>query len=400
MRLTRGSMSIVSKEHGAVSLFVVIFATLLVTVVTVSFLRLMVHDQQQATANDLSQSAFDSAQAGVEDAKRALLRLQTACVESETDCASIKSDALSEWDECNASLEGIVAVSDDEVKVQQTSGDSSLDQAYTCVKIDLQTDDFLGALNPNESTIVPIVGTADVATIEVNWYSRDDLTVGSEDKYDVDLVTPVSPLPLNDQDNWPDNRPSVFRVQLMQIGSNGFKLTDFDDIAGTESNANTVFLYPIGTTGVEKTSDPDTISFTGKDLRKSAVTGQPVGVSCSGNIDGGGYACRERITLPTPIGGGTRTAYLRVMPLYNSTHFSIVMRNSSDEIVPFDSVQPSIDSTGRANDYFRRIETRVELTDNTYPYPDYAVEVSGDFCKDFAVTDDLDDYQANTDCQP
>ena len=44
------------RQAGMVSLFVVMFSTVLIAVVTVSFIRLMVQEQQRASNNDLWQA--------------------------------------------------------------------------------------------------------------------------------------------------------------------------------------------------------------------------------------------------------------------------------------------------------------------------------------------------------
>lgn len=387
-------------QSGAVSLFVVVFTALLITVVTVSFVRIMIHDQQQATVTDLSQSAYDSALAGVEDAKRALIRYQNICDTSGNDAACLAAETQVESDECNVGLGEVVNTTGSEVKIE-TGGDNALDQAYTCVKVTLDTVDYIGSLSKDESNIIPLSSVDEFNAIQLEWYNSDDIS--SNLNFDVNLQSTASTSwPLLAQTSWAVNRPPVMRTQMMQFGSNGFTLSDFDDTnASSESNANTLFLYPSGTTGTANPSvtadgNPDERSFVSRDIRKTP-TGAPLPIACSGDLTTGGYACTARLVLPTPINGGDRTAYLRLSALYNSTNYRVTLFNE-DTSVLFKAVQPEVDSTGRTNDLFRRVSTRVEMTDINFPYPEAAVDISDNLCKDFRVTDDTDDYLNN--CTP
>lgn len=392
-------MSRMRRQSGAVSLFVVIFAILLLSVVTVSFLRIMTNDQNQASNNDLSQSAYDSAKAGVEDAKRALIWYSQNC--SGSSPASGCNAFLSSISECNTAIvaAGVIRSADivptggaagtGEVRVQQStavnatgqSRDAALNQAYTCVTMQLNTPDYVGNLSANESILVPLAGTAATNRVTVEWFSTDDLTntIGS-----VAPSTTVGSQPLLRQTDWPTDRPSVMRAQFMQVGDT-FRLTDFDSTTdNSESNANTVFLYPTvsGNTAtglVARDSRRDSSGDTVPDTRGTT----PLPTRCETSISGGGYACRITLTLPTPVGGGAaETAYLRLTSLYVRSHFRVTLAGAQ-----FEGVQPLVDATGRANDVFRRIQNRVDLFDTSFPYPDAAVDTAQDFCKDFGVTD-------------
>jgi Tfp pilus assembly protein PilX len=407
-------MSTHKQELGAVYLFIVIFAALLITIVTVSFTRLMITDQQQASTNDLSQSAYDSAQAGVEDGKRALLRYENICSTVTADpaadaaaCAKAYSNVVGSGN-CNQGLVNIIdpaSLAAGEVSVEKnSSGGASLNQAYTCVIIQPQTIDYLGTLSANSSNIVPLKSTSAITSVEIQWYDNKNI---SNTNLDVSLLplasipisgTPASlhpPLYNQTAKGWGPDRPSIMRTQLMQFGPN-FSLTDFDDTnSSSQSNANTLFLYPTGTKGLSNAKvDDDT--FTGNDVRHTPV-GSPLPVSCTGTVAAGGYACTVKLELPTPIGGGSPTAFLRLTPLYNAADYRVTLYNGVTP-VKFDAVQPQIDSTGRASTLFRRVVSRVALIDTSFTFPESTINITGSLCKNFIVTNSAADY-ANS-CTP
>jgi Tfp pilus assembly protein PilX len=389
-------MLVQRKDSGAVSLFLVVFAMLLITIVTLSFLRIMITDQQQASLSDLSQSAYDSSLAGVEDAKRALIYFQTACNSDPSDVASCNAQkAIIDSTDCNAGLKNVIAyVPNQEVSVQQSqsAGDASLNQAYTCVKMKLETEDYLGTVQANTSKLIPLKSTAPFKTVTVEWYMASDLgTTGTALNL---IANSATAKPLYLQTNWPSNRPSLLRTQFMQFGSS-FTLDSFDAANSnlTNSNANTVFLYPTSTTGSPPISSA--VTLTNSDVRQ-VPSGAPQPVKCVSDLAAGGYACTVTITLPQAVGStdDSRNAYLRVTPLYNATHFRVTLGDGA----LFDGVQPSIDSTGRANLQYRRVESRVDLIDTSFPFPETAVDLTGNLCKDFIITNSTSDFKAN--CTP
>ena len=61
-------------------------------------------------------------------------------------------------------------------------------------------------------------------------------------------------------------------------------------------------------------------------------------------------------------------------------------------MLDFSGVQVAIDSTGRANDMYSRVEARIEFTDINFPFPQYAIQATSSeenaIDKNFYVTQD------------
>lgn len=386
-------------QDGAVSIFIVIFTALFITIISVSFIRIMVQNQQQATSADLSQSAYDSAQAGVEDAKRLLVEYQAQCVKTPTPgprCASLERLLRVELP-CNTIQQAGIAgsIDDKEVVVKQGENDEALQQAYTCVKVAVETDDYIGGVNTGASRLVPLKGTGEFNQVVLEWYSQVDLQDASDGPGEktVELSNDAQ---LPKLDEWSKNRPSLMRAQLIQFGPT-FKLTDFDKLSDGSSNAHTLFLNP-------SNIGRDAVDFA-EDTRLSQSSGVLQPISCDRSFSTStadkNFACRVVLTLPNAVGAtdGNRTAYLRLDPVYNSlTHFRVQLQKDNVPL-KFKDVQPIVDSTGRANELFRRVQSRVELESDLFPYPESAIDITGSLCKTFLVTDKATNYSPGL-CDP
>lgn len=398
--------SVRRKEKGAVSIFVVVFAALLITTITVAFVRLMTQNQIQATLNDLSKSALDSAYAGVEDAKRALVTYRKYCMPGGSgvgtqECVDL-TRALTGPQRCDTLQEAGIAGSrgDKEVLIKQTEGSDPdpLDQAYTCVKVQLNTEDYVASLTENSSRLIPLKSEDPFNEVEIQWYSQSDIQEARDTTGDIS--GPIKVNLANDSKlpklaDWPANRPALLRVQLVQFGDS-FNLADFDYDEPDATNNATLFLMPsivgAGTFG------NSVVSF-GYDIRQSAGSGALQQIPCNPDFSSastdGQYACKVKIQLPNPINetdGNNRRAYLRVTQIYNPITTVKVSLWDTNDLRQFSAIQPVIDSTGRANDLFRRVRARIEMETSNIPPLESAIDLTGSLCKTFLVTDDESEY--------
>lgn len=273
------------EERGATALIVVMFTILLLMTISVGFVRLVVKDQGRTTDDELSRGAYDSAMAGVEDGKRVLQAClgngdATACAAMGDACNTIRRAKI---------LSATAPVTTDEVRLRTdiTASGDSFDQAYTCVKIDRNTDDYKGSLKADTTQIVRLDTTAPFTQISVSWF----LSAKAVGAIDLPMLA-TGTLPT--ADDWPLSRPPMLRVQLMQYKNGDFRLSDFDEGGSTESGSSTLYLNP------SETGDTS-LNFGSDDRRNSANNlVRPVVCDKTGFST---YACRVSITLPNPIGG-------------------------------------------------------------------------------------------------
>lgn len=372
-------------ERGFVSLFTVIFFMLLITIITVGFLRIMAIEQRQALDNDLSASAEAAAQSGVEDAKRAILKYHSL-----PDGDPLKAQLLAALtsNNCdalftNASVRTALNLSN----TGSINDQPGLNEFYTCLSVNLNTPDYVGQASAGKSELIPLVPQNGdrFEQILVSWHLASQ-TIGNDgDGQPVNYAPGLQLPPVTGGANSWSTRgyPAYLRVELYGYPNGNFGRSGIDTLS------RSVFLVPNSSTNAAAVSSATpinvgTVDPRGMDQNKINL----VGIRCSGtppNVPLGTYACTARLELEASQPSTSNNYYLRVTPLYGSAHFRLQMIRGAS-VINFSGVEPIIDSTGRASDVFRRIQTRVR-PDNLSNLPEYAAESAGDICKTMQVSD-------------
>ncbi len=414
-------------KRGVASLYVVIFATILFGIVSLSFMRIILSEAGQSSDDDLSRSAYDAALAGVEDAKRAV-NTYYRCLQlgsSGLDCTQDKRKALFRSD-CDtsegigiASYLGITYNSEEGVFIQENSSASSstfADQAYTCVVVSDKVPDYRGTLTDETRTkVVPLNIAREMAPGEVNssefagvkkitveWYSQLNMGNSAELFYHLGNRNEADggkSAVLEKFDNSPI--PPTITATLI-IAKKDAKREDF--YQANNYNMETGSDKVIYSTKVLVPGDADPQEeITWSDILKSGnvvksmevETGEEkqqhktIGIKPESRRE---FACKFSFDISGAGLSGDDTAVLVLSLPYGNvdTDFSVKMKKDDINVVDFTGAQISVDSTGRTNQLLRRVEVRLDPADLFFPYPQYEVDLSGSgddiFKKDFWIT--------------
>ncbi|MDO4747036.1 MAG: hypothetical protein Q4A70_01685, partial [Candidatus Saccharibacteria bacterium] len=412
------------------SFYVVAFSTLILVIIAASFAAIIISEITRTSNDDLAQSAYDSALAGVEDAKLAFYNYQNCLAQGATKqainndgtltCGEIIYIMEEQSDDCDmtARLLGRLrdgeAGTDEGIVIQESSdADNNMLQAYTCVKIETELEDYrstLSSSNPSEIVKVRLSDkkASSIKTAVISWHSDSNNMKPSFNDFDNNKKRVV----FKSLTSGLVAVPPTISVTLIQTGGQTFSLADFEETRGEQTDRATVFLVPTNSTtnaagkteknyeGAYKTNlGGNYIEKKGlyKSNDKRAIN-VPYAVYC--DIDSSDYACSVTLELPDPVGGERNDdtfMFVVSMPYGRSTDFAMqfcdvtgtVDRCKKGEVVTGGETQTvdhavmmrgsqlSIDSTGRANDLFRRVETRLNPADAGLPYPLYAIQLLG-----------------------
>lgn len=376
-------------EQGATSLVIVMFSVLLFVVVAVGFVQLMTDEQRSSTDNELSRGAYDSALAGVEDGKRVL----KACLDGDADaCGKINDHKCTTVSDAGLTT----AREDGQVYLRSVASgggltDAQYEQAYTCVKVELNTRNYLGYLGDDSgssSIIIPLKTAEEASRVKLQWFGTSVGVPGGV----LEGLGTAATLPA--KSGWPALRPPILRVELINLQDKSITTLDGAD------GQRTAYLYP-------KRGASAAIYLQGLDGRDHSGSGTlaPQRVGCNDDIttNVSGYVCNVTLVLPDGIDTRASNIYLRVTSFYNSADISVSPQKlvgTELQDVKYVGVQPAIDSTGRAGDVFRRVEARVETTDGEVAYPRATIDITNNLCKTLSVTSRADEYDAGSCVNP
>jgi len=189
---------------------------------------------------------------------------------------------------------------------------------------------------------------------------------------------------LPEKATWSTQAPAVLRAQVITPGNN-FTIDSLDSSSASQA----VFLRPNGI--VSGVPAVENVVHKGS-LRRATDTpttrNEPTGVLCSKDFaHPHGHSCRAIIELDEVSPEASANAFLAINHLYRGANVRVSVMKGTEQVMLY-GAQPAVDSTGRANNLFRRVEARLRLGEDIW-YPAGSVEVLNNLCKDFSLAGNI-----------
>ncbi len=341
-------------QQGFASLVIAMVLVLVLSLITLGFAQLMRKEQRSALDRHLSSQAYYAAEAGINDAAKALSAGYTG---TKAACDPLPVPPVSTPPDPTKYL------SDSKV-------DSAGTAKYSCLLIDpAPTSLEFGAIDFSQSKSMIITGedfNSPGTTAPFN-----DLVISWQDSGEGNTFVPAATAashPFFPLASWPATT-SVLRVGLTPL--NSVSVTRDNMISSTY----TAFLYPNANPGAGNAA---TAFANYPSYSMPGNTGTAGGTIIDGKCNTGSQPryCNVRIS------GLDQLNYLldlRSMA-YGKSRVTITAYGSGGARIRIRNAQTLVDSTGKAQDVLRRVQARIP-SKNNYDHADYGIDAMSGICK-------------------
>lgn len=333
------------EQDGFASIVIAIVLILVLSLITVGFAELMRTEQHSALDRQLSDQAYYAAEAGVNDAAKAL---NAGYATQKTSCAPLAS-------------------SDSDPGAQylmnnQVGGSSAI--SYPCLLINpTPTDLEYSSIGQVSSRVVEISGEdssgnpAPIDYINIGW---NDPNGGSS------FVPAADGNQFDTQGNW--TYTGVLEIGLTPLASGSISRSGFT------SDTYNAYLYPNAYPAAETTqAEYPEYSYASGSGTNGTLTGSIDNGNC--NSDSLPRYCNVQIT-----GLGQQSYILDMHSLYANTRVTISAYGYDGSVLRVANAQTLVDSTGKDQNVLKRIQVRIPSRNN-YPVPDNSLTAMSGVCK-------------------
>lgn len=326
-------------ERGITAIVVTAILMIIISITTLGFAQVAQREQKQALDNQLSTQAFYAAESGV---NLAISKLNSI-TGNKTNCGASAPFFPAEY---------VVS--------------AATDVHITCLMVQKRVPDliFQDVTGPRVTKIKDLNGNPFTA-INVSWQNQSGAAGFG--------CGGVGNLPsLGAGDGWNCGQP-LLRIDLVPICESGACLSQ-DTLFNSQS---TFFLYPI-TSGAK----PNNVAFTSGSLGSPAPTATHMqGVRCDTSTSTPRY-CGARIVMP----GNSAVYAARISAMYGSANVHITASTAAGTSTLIEG-QSNIDSTARAADVLKRVQTRVSSGGGSSESGGPLTITGTGLCKRYFVTD-------------